>query len=175
MIAAGACLARSVRGKVVGVNCSHSALWSRLSLVKAAALFFALVAFAQAAEESTLEIVTKDGVHVFSVEMAKTDEERQKGLMFRKELPEGKGMLFDFKPDQDVAMWMRNTYIPLDMLFINADGTIRRIAENTEPLSEKTIPSGGPIRGVLEVIGGTAKKLGIAPGDKVAHPLFSGK
>lgn len=127
----------------------------------------------RAADESTLEIVTKDGVHVFTVEIAKTDEERQKGLMFRKELPEGRGMLFDFKPDQHVSMWMRNTYIPLDMLFINGDGTIRRIAENTEPLSEKTIPSGGPVRGVLEVIGGTAKKLGIKAGDKVAHPLFS--
>lgn len=133
------------------------------------------VGTAHAAEESTLEIVTSDGVHVFTVEMARTDEERQKGLMFRKDLPEGRGMLFDFKPDQPVAMWMRNTYIPLDMLFINGDGTIRRIAENTEPLSETTIPSGGPVRGVLEVIGGTAKRLGIKAGDKVAHPLFSGK
>ncbi len=128
---------------------------------------------ANAADEAMLEIVTANGVHVFSVEMAKTDEERQKGLMFRKELPEGRGMLFDFKPDQPVSMWMRNTYIPLDMLFINGDGTIRRIAENTVPLSEKTISSGGPVRGVLEVIGGTAKKLGIKAGDKVAHPLFS--
>jgi uncharacterized membrane protein (UPF0127 family) len=127
------------------------------------------------AEEQTLEIVTKSGVHVFSIELAASDAERQKGLMFRKELPEGKGMLFDFKQDQDVSMWMRNTLIPLDMLFINADGSIRRIAENTEPLSERTIPSGGPVRGVLEVIGGTAKKLGITPGDRVAHPIFSGK
>lgn len=132
-------------------------------------------AAASAADQSTLEIVTKNGVHVFSVELAITDADRQKGLMFRKELPEGQGMLFDFKQDQDVSMWMRNTYIPLDMLFINADGRIRRIAENTTPLSERTIPSGGPVRGVLEVIGGTAKKLGIAPGDRVAHPLFSGR
>ena len=127
------------------------------------------------AAEEMLEIVTASGVHVFTVEVARTDEERAKGLMFRKELPEGRGMLFDFKPDQHVSMWMRNTYIPLDMLFINGDGTIRRIAENTVPLSEKTIPSGGPVRGVLEVIGGTAKKLGIKPGDRVAHPLFSDK
>lgn len=142
-----------------------------------AAVVFLLIAgsTARAADESTLEIVTAGGVHVFTIEMAVTDEERQKGLMFRKELPEGRGMLFDFKPDQDVSMWMRNTYIPLDMLFINGDGTIRRIAESTEPLSEKTIPSGGPVRGVLEVIGGTAKKLGIKAGDKVAHPLFTGK
>ena len=147
----------------------------RSRIVAAFVVVLALGAFAEAAEESTLEIVTKDGVHVFTVEIAKTVEERQRGLMFRKELPEGRGMLFDFKPDQHVSMWMRNTYIPLDMLFINGDGTIRRIAENTEPLSEKTIPSGGPVRGVLEVIGGTAKKLGIKAGDKVAHPLFSGR
>jgi uncharacterized membrane protein (UPF0127 family) len=145
----------------------------RCRIAAALVLVLASGAVAAAADESMLEIVTKDGVHVFTVEMAKTDEERQKGLMFRKELAEGRGMLFDFKPDQNVAMWMRNTYIPLDMLFINGDGTIRRIAENTEPLSEKTIPSGGPVRGVLEVIGGTARKLGIKPGDKVAHPLFS--
>ena len=131
--------------------------------------------FAAAADQSTLEIVTKNGVHVFNVELAINDADRQKGLMFRKELPEGQGILFDFKQDQDVSMWMRNTYIPLDMLFITSDGRIRRIAENTTPLSERTIPSGGPVRGVLEVIGGTAKKLGIAAGDRVAHPLFSGR
>lgn len=128
-----------------------------------------------AADQNTLEIVTRNGVHVFTVEIAANDADRQKGLMFRKELPEGRGMLFDFQRDQDVSMWMRNTLIPLDMLFINADGRIRRIAENTEPLSERTIPSGGPVRGVLEVIGGTARKLGIAPGDRVAHPIFSGR
>jgi len=69
-------------------------------------------------------------------------------------------------------MWMKNTYLPLDMIFIRADGRILRIAENTTPESEAIIPSGGPVRGVLEVIGGTAKKYGIAPGDRVAHPLF---
>jgi uncharacterized membrane protein (UPF0127 family) len=70
-------------------------------------------------------------------------------------------------------MWMQNTYISLDMIFINADGRIRRIAENTEPLSTRTIPSGGPVKGVLEVIAGTAKKYGIRPGDRVAHRIFS--
>ena len=130
---------------------------------------------ASAADLQKIEIASKNGTHPFNVELALTDDQRARGLMFRKELPEGQGMLFDFKQDQDVSMWMRNTLIPLDMLFINADGSIRRIAENTEPLSERTIPSGGPVRGVLEVIGGTAKKLGIAAGDKVAHPVFSGK
>jgi uncharacterized protein len=121
----------------------------------------------------TLEIVTNNGVHSFSVEVMANDADRAKGLMFRRELPDGQGMLFDFDRDQDIAMWMKNTYIPLDMIFIRGDGTIRRIAENTTPLSETTIPSGGPVRGVLEVIGGTARKFGIKPGDRVAHPIFS--
>jgi uncharacterized membrane protein (UPF0127 family) len=82
-------------------------------------------------------------------------------------------MLFDFKTEQDVAFWMQNTYIPLDMIFIRADGRILRIAENTEPMSTKQIPSGGPVMAVLEVIAGTARKLGIAAGDRVAHPIFS--
>ena len=126
-----------------------------------------------AADQSTLEIVTKSGVHVFAVELAVTDKQRADGLMYRKELPEGRGMLFDFKPDQEVSMWMKNTYISLDMIFIRGDGRIHRIAENTTPLSENIISSGGPVRGVLEVIAGTAKKFGIAPGDRVAHPLFT--
>jgi uncharacterized protein len=124
------------------------------------------------ADLNSLEIVSKTGVHVFSVEIANTDEQRTRGLMFRKELPEGTGMLFDFKVEQDVGFWMQNTYIPLDMIFIRRDGRILRIAENTEPLSEKIVPSGGRILAVLEVIGGTARKLGIAPGDVVAHPIF---
>ena len=125
--------------------------------------------------QQTLEIATKSGVHAFSVEIVDNDADRAKGLMFRKELPEGKGMLFDFQREQDVSFWMENTYISLDIMFIRGDGTILRIAENTEPLSTKMIPSGGPVRGVLEVIAGTSRKFGIAPGDRVAHPIFKGR
>jgi uncharacterized membrane protein (UPF0127 family) len=128
---------------------------------------------AQAASIQPLEIATKSGVQVFSVEMATTEEEKTTGLMYRKELPDGKGMLFDFSPEQQISMWMKNTYIPLDMIFIRADGRILRIAENTEPLSTRIISSGGLARGVLEVIAGTAQKYGIQPGDRVAHPLFN--
>lgn len=148
---------------------------TRRRLCQAAAFVIValLVSSVSAAERATLEIVSKTGVHVFAVEVVANDADRAKGLMFRKELPEGQGMLFDFQRDQEIAMWMKNTYIPLDMIFIAGDGRIRRIAENTEPMSERIIPSGGPVRGVLEVIGGTARKLGIAPGDRVAHPMFS--
>ncbi|RTL54732.1 MAG: DUF192 domain-containing protein [Bradyrhizobiaceae bacterium] len=140
----------------------------------AAALIACLALYqpARAAQTQPLEIVTKSGVHVFTVEMAVSDEERAKGLMYRKSLPDGRGMLFDFSPEQYVQMWMKNTYIPLDMIFIRGDGTVLSIAENTTPLSEKIIDSGGLAKGVLEVIAGTARKYGIAPGDKVAHPLF---
>jgi hypothetical protein len=130
---------------------------------------------AQAADPHSLEIASKTGVHGFAVELADNDADRGRGLMFRKELAEGRGMLFDFQREQDVSMWMQNTYISLDMLFIRGDGRILRIAENTEPLSTRIISSGGPVRAVLEVIGGTARKLGIAPGDRVAHPIFSGR
>ena len=126
------------------------------------------------AGKQTLEIASASGVHVFSVELADNDAERAKGLMYRKELPEGQGMLFDFHREQDVSFWMQNTYISLDMIFIRADGRILRIAENTEPLSTRLVPSGGPVRAVLEIIGGSARKLGIAPGDRVASPIFNG-
>jgi uncharacterized membrane protein (UPF0127 family) len=127
---------------------------------------------ARAADQHMLEIASKTGVHIFAVEIADTEVQREKGLMFRKNLPDGQGMLFDFKREQDVAFWMQNTYIPLDMIFIRGDGSILRIVENAEPLSTRLIPSGGPVLAVLEVIGGTARKLGIAAGDRVAHPIF---
>jgi len=146
-----------------------------MSLAAASAVLVALCAApaARAASFQPLEIATKSGVQVFSVEMATTEEEKTQGLMYRKELPDGKGMLFDFSPEQQISMWMKNTYIPLDMIFIRADGRILRIAENTEPLSTKIISSGGLAKGVLEVIAGTAQKYGIQPGDRVAHPLFN--
>jgi uncharacterized protein len=142
-----------------------------LAVVLACSVWVALVP-AYAAGEATIEIISKSGVHSFSVELATNDAERERGLMFRKELPEGRGMLFDFEREAPVAFWMHNTYIPLDMIFIRADGSILRIAENTEPLSDRLVPSGGPVRAVLEVIGGTARRLGIAPGDKVAGAMF---
>jgi uncharacterized membrane protein (UPF0127 family) len=147
--------------------------WIALAALAAAA--FAGVGAAPAASIQPLEIVTKSGVQVFSVEMATTEQEKETGLMYRKELADGKGMLFDFSPEQQVSMWMKNTYISLDMIFIRADGRILRIAENTEPESTRIISSGGLAKGVLEVIAGTAKKYGIAPGDRVAHPLFNGR
>ena len=137
-------------------------------------VLLALLAIApiRAAGLQTLEIVSTSGVHAFTVELADNDGAREKGLMFRKELPEGRGMLFDFHAEAPVSFWMENTYIPLDMIFIRGDGSILRIAENTTPLSTKIVPSGGPVRAVLEVIGGTARKMGIAPGDKVASQIF---
>lgn len=131
-----------------------------------------LVSPLRAAGLQTLEIASKTGVHEFAVEVADTEAQHEKGLMFRKNLPEGQGMLFDFHREQDVSFWMKNTYLPLDMIFIQSNGRILRIAEDTQPLSEKIIPSGGPVLAVLEVIGGTARKFGIAPGDRVAYPIF---
>lgn len=127
---------------------------------------------ARAAGQDTIEIVTSSGVHAFSVDLATNDAERALGLMFRKSLPEGHGMLFDFKTDQPVQFWMHNTYISLDMIFIRGDGRILRVAENAKPMSDDLIPSGGPVRAVLEVIAGTARKLHIAPGDGVTGSIF---
>ena len=129
----------------------------------------------RAATTGTLEIASKTGVHSFTVEVVATDEERARGLMYRREVPEGHGMLFDFKSEQPVSFWMKNTYVPLDMIFIRADGRILRIAENTKPMSEDLVPSGGPVLAVLEVVAGTAKKFGIAAGDTVSYPIFSRK
>lgn len=135
------------------------------------ALWLAL-SVAQAASFEKLEIDTKGGPVAFRVEIATTPAERAKGLMYRTELAPDAGMLFDFEVEQQVYMWMKNTYIPLDMVFIRSDGRIASIAANTEPLSTRTIESGAVVRAVLELPAGTAKARGIAVGDKVRHRMF---
>ena len=110
--------------------------------------------------------------HVFQVELALTPEERSQGLMFRQKLAPDRGMLFDFEQPQRITMWMRNTFISLDMLFIDTGGTIIRIAPRTIPKSEAIIRSGGLARYVLEVPANTAERLGIEVGDQVRHPVI---
>lgn len=122
-------------------------------------------------ESGNLAIVTDAGRHEFSVELALTPDQRSQGLMYRREMARDAGMLFDFGSRAGRAsMWMKNTYIPLDMLFITPDGEIESIAERTTPRSLEAISSRGPVRYVLELSGGTAARLGIKPGDRVELP-----
>lgn len=120
-----------------------------------------------------LEISTKTGVVTFRVEVARTPAQQAKGLMYRTSLADDRGMLFPHDDPRELSMWMRNTYISLDMLFIMSDGRIHRIEERTEPLSEKVIASHGDVKAVLELAGGAAERLGIAVGDNVRHREFS--
>jgi uncharacterized membrane protein (UPF0127 family) len=142
------------------------------ALLVAVGIMFAAVLPVRAGGQDTIDVVTRTGVHAFSVELATNAAERAVGLMFRKELPEGRGMLFDFQQEQPVQFWMHNTYISLDMIFIAADGRIVRVAQDAKPMSDDLIPSGRPVRGVLEVIAGTARKFGIAAGDRVTGAFF---
>lgn len=120
-----------------------------------------------------LTIVTHDGVqHVFQVEMALTEDQQTVGEMFRPEVPEDGGMLFDWGTPRLSRMWMRNTLVSLDMIFINEDGSIRSIARNTVPESRVVIDSQGPVRATLEVAAGMAGRLNIQPGDKVLQRIF---
>ncbi len=119
-----------------------------------------------------LTITTASGPHHFAVEVMRTPDELERGLMFRREMASDHGMLFDFGSPQPVTMWMKNTYLSLDMVFIASDGRIVSVKRDAEPLSEKTIPSGGNVLGVLELDAGTAKRIGLKPGDLVADPMF---
>ena len=118
-------------------------------------------------------VVTQNGDQTFTAEFASTPAQRARGLMFRTRLPERQGMLFDFRRDQEIRMWMKNTLIPLDMIFIQSDGRIHRIEQNTKPGSLRPISSNGAVRAVLEMRAGTSKKFGVTVGDRVIHPLFS--
>jgi len=120
-----------------------------------------------------LVIVTHDGTrHDFNVEMALTMDQQTAGLMFRPSVAADGGMLFDWGSPRESQMWMRNTVAGLDMLFINADGSIRSIAEHTVPQSLAVIDSRGPVRATLEVAAGTAERLDIRVGDKVLQRIF---
>ena len=144
------------------------------SAALAVCLCLSSAAFAQEKfDTQPLTIVTKGGKnHTFTVELAVTPRQREQGLMNRQEMADDKGMLFAFGETRQVYMWMKNTYIPLDMLFIGKDGKIRTIRQNAEPLSEAIIDSGGPIDYVLELNGGTAKRLGIRAGNRVRNELM---
>jgi uncharacterized protein len=119
---------------------------------------------------TVLSIKSANGVHRFKVEMARTPEQQERGLMFRQSLPPDGGMLFPMDPPRTASFWMRNTVIPLDMIFIRDDGTIARIAAETTPYSEVPVDSGEPVAAVLEIAGGQSAALGIAEDDKVTWP-----
>lgn len=123
-----------------------------------------------AGDADALVIEASGGPVRFQVEIADTPEERARGLMFRDALPPDAGMLFVYPHEQVISMWMRNTLIPLDMLFIGADGRVVNIRERAVPGSTETIPSAGPVRAVLELNGGTVARLKLKPGDRVRHP-----
>jgi uncharacterized membrane protein (UPF0127 family) len=123
-------------------------------------------------QRSSLVVVSSGRDIKFDVELALNDTERSRGLMFRKQLGPYEGMLFDFYQEMPVSFWMKNTLIPLDMIFIAKDGTVRHVHANAVPLSTDPTPSGAPVRAVLEINGGSAALLGIKPGDKVKHPIF---
>lgn len=123
-----------------------------------------------AAGTGTLVLKTSSGDHSFNIEVMVTDQERALGLMFRRSLPEDGGMLFIYDPPQPATMWMRNTLIPLDIVFISVDGCVHRIESNAEPFSETLIPSDGDVAAVLELNGGEADKIGLKRGDKVIYP-----
>jgi uncharacterized protein len=119
-----------------------------------------------------LTIVSADGRHDFTVELAETPAQQEQGLMFRQSLAPDAGMLFDFKQPTVATMWMRNTLIPLDMLFVDQHGRIVNIAQRAVPESDATIAAAAPVRAVIELNGGTAERLGIEPGDRVLYPIF---
>ena len=130
-----------------------------------------LASFAARAEPACVELGGGE-VFRYEVEVADTPQERARGLMFRRSLDPRAGMLFDFGRDEIARMWMKNTFIPLDMVFADRDGTVRGIARDARPRSVDTISSRIPVRAVLELNGGEAERIGLAPGDRIRHPVF---
>ena len=124
--------------------------------------------------KDVLRLITSSGEHRFQIEVAVSGEDKARGLMFRRSLADDAGMLFPYEPPQEATMWMRNTYISLDMVFIRADGIVHRIELGTEPFSEAVIASNGDVLAVLELKAGIANRIGLKAGDRVVHNLFKG-
>ena len=122
-----------------------------------------------------LTLKTASGEHVIAIEIAETEAQKSLGLMYRTSVPPNTGMLFPYGRPQELTMWMRNTYLSLDMIFIRGDGVVHRIEEGTEPLSERVISSKGPVTTVLELAAGESKRLGLKAGDLVIHSSFKAK
>lgn len=162
-----------MRGRILSVLVTALILCAPVTLLSPGGFPVDSVALAQVGVLEDLTIETKTKRHAFSVEVMRTEEERARGMMFRRELDPDKGMLFDQGGEGIATFWMQNTYVSLDILFIRADGTIHRIEHAAEPLSTTPIGSGAPVTGVLELLAGTAKRLDIRPGDRVVHPLFA--
>src|SRR5689334_64609 len=133
---------------------------------------FAVRADLQQFPTSGLTIISATGPHRFKVELAETPAQMTQGLMFRTSLAPDAGMLFDYKQPTAATMWMRNTLIPLDMLFVDAQGVIVNIHQRAVPQSDDVTAAAAPVRAVIELNGGTAARLGIEPGDRVMHPIF---
>jgi uncharacterized membrane protein (UPF0127 family) len=136
-------------------------------LVAAAGVWLAVNQLSESGRPARIVVVTQSGEHIFTVEWALTPEERARGLMFREQMAPDHGMVFDFLVEQPESFWMKNTPLSLDIIFIHANGTVARIARNTVPFSERNIPSGVPVRYVLEVVAGTSDRIGLAGGDTV--------
>ena len=131
-----------------------------------------LISVAAKMAQESLVLVTSRGEHKLTVEMAVSSDESSLGLMYRTELAEDRGMLFPADTPRHMSMWMKNTYIPLDMVFIKADGIVHRIEAMTEPHSLREIDSGVPVLAVLEIKGGLAARIGLVAGDRVRHRIF---
>lgn len=146
-------------------------LFNRIQALFAGLLVVIAVSMAAAAPRlEPLTFETTGGPRVFQIELALTPDQRQTGLMYRRSLADDHGMLFDFDTPQEITMWMQNTYVSLDMVFVSAEGRVTHIAERTEPLSTRVVASQGPARYVVEIPAGAAKRIGLKVGDKVVHP-----
>lgn len=143
-----------------------------LAIVSALLLFFAPAESRSEAALQRLTFITSSGAHEFRVEIADTPGARSKGLMYRKSLPPDQGMLFAFRREEPIMMWMKNTYIPLDMIFVSSQGVVTKIEADTVPKSEAIISSGDPAYAVIELNAGVASKIGLKPGDEVRHSAF---
>jgi len=163
----------TAQGSAIQRITSGAALWAAPLFVVAALLVVLAGPVWARMRVDKLWLVTAAGQETpIDVEMAVDPKEKELGLMFRTELADTRGMLFPYGAPQEVTMWMHNTYIPLDMVFIRADGTVHRIERAAEPLSDRIISSEGPVSAVLEMAGGATERIGLKPGDRVRHPLF---